>query len=217
MTGIYLPTLKRPHRLEEVVKNIEAATIQPYKLYFGVEPEDEASIKELERLGQTIVVNKGQPGLPDTLQTIYEASDEPIFLWANDDFHFLDGWDVAPLKMFEDFPDIGVLGVHDGNPDTNFSAISMIRRSYIEEQSGVVDMPNRVLYPYHHNFADTELTMTAQRRNAWDKCTAPCIRHLHPSFMFFEDRRVHDEVYRKNDLTMPKDLETFHSRKPLFM
>lgn len=217
MLGIYLPTFQRPHRLEVVAKNLKAATRNPYRLCFGVEAHDEATLAELERLGYDYVVNPNEPCYSDAMQAVYERSNEPIFFMANDDFEFLDGWDVAPLEMMEKFPDIGVLGVHDGNPNTKYWSLSFIRRSYIEEQSGVVDMPNRVLYPYKHNFTDDELTMTAQFRNAWDKCTGPCVIHLHPSFDWVEERLPTDSTYVKNDKSFAQDSKVFHSRVHLFM
>lgn len=214
--GIYLPTFGRPHRLAPVAENIAKATRSPYRLCFGVEAHDDATLSELERLGLEYVVNPDTPSFSNALQALYEYTDEPVFFWANDDFLFLDGWDAAPLEMLERFPDIGVLGVHDGNPDTKFWTMSFIRRSYIEEQSGVVDMPDRVLYPYEHNFIDDELTQTAQSRNVWDKCFEPCIIHLHPSFEWVEGRMPTDTTYAKNDKSFARDSALYHSRVHLF-
>jgi hypothetical protein len=215
MLGIYIPTHKRPESIKRVAKNIEEATKSEYKLYFGLEPYDTEGIKAAEATGHSVMVNKYEPSFSNTIQTIYEQTNEPIFLPANDDFLFLDGWDTAPLKMLEDFPDIMVLGVHDGNPNTSFSAIQIIRRQYIKEQSGVVDMPNRVYYPYNHNFVDTEMTETARARKVWDRCDAPCIEHQHPSFKWLGEFEP-DETYQKNDASAGKDSETYHNRKHLW-
>jgi len=93
--------------------------------------------------------------------------------------------------------------------------MSFIRRKYIEEQSGVVDMPKRVLYPYNHNFVDNELTETAQHRGAWDKCDAPCILHQHPSFTWLGEVPI-DETYINNNKKDAEDNELYHSRKHLW-
>lgn len=205
--GIWLPTLKRPHILQAVATNVEQATKNAYKLYFGCEPEDIASIEAAEATGHSVVVNKYSGGYSNTIQTIYEQAKEPIFFFANDDFNFLPGWDIEPLKFMDEHPEIMVLGAHDGTSAPTYSTISFIRRKYIEDMSGVADMPNRVFYPYNHNYQDTELARTAQSRGVWAKLEIPCIEHSH---------RESDEVYEKNSATYWKDHETFQSRKHLF-
>lgn len=213
--GIYLPTYGRPNKLAAVVKNIEESTKAPWKLYWGIEPFDKESIKAAKKTGHPIILNKGKATYSDALQTIYEQTDEPIFFWANDDFYFLDGWDVEPLRMMEADPGIGVLGVPDGNPQTSHTSISFIRRKYIEDQSGVVDIPNRVLYPYNHNYVDNELTETAQHRGVWDRSTAACIEHQHPSFTWLGEFSI-DDTYTRNNLKDAEDNELFHSRRHLW-
>ncbi len=215
MLGIYLPTYKRLHKMKVVADNIKAATRSKYKLYFGLEPDDTDSIAEAEKWGFNYVVNNDKPSYSNALQALYEATDEPIFFWANDDFKFLDGWDVEPLNMLEANPKIMVLGVHDGNPKTSFRTISFIRRSYIEEQSGVIDMPNRVLYPYHHNYVDDELTDTAKARQVWESCPAPCIEHQHHSFKWLGDFE-YDETYKKNDAGFNEDTLLYTNRMHLW-
>ena len=207
--GIFLPTYKRPHTLQAVATNIEEATKSEFTLYFGCEAGDTESIEAAKATGHRVVINKYDPkfGYSNTIQSIYEESDEDVVFHSNDDFEFLDGWDVAPMQFLADNPDVMVLGAHDGMPTPSYSTISFIRREYIELFSGVVDMPNRVFYPYHHNYQDTELTYTAQARGLWAKIETPCIKH---------NRVGGDETYSKNDATSPKDAETFKSRERLW-
>jgi len=214
MLAIFLPSYNRAHKLAEVAKNIEEATKSPFTLYFGLEKDDKESIKVAKKTGHKVVINTSDPSFSNAIQAIYEQSSEEIFIPANDDFLFLDGWDVEPLKMMED-ENIGVLGVHDGNPATSFSSISFIRRKYIEEQSGVIDIPNRVLYPYNHNFVDNELTDTAKHRGRWAACPAPCIKHLHPSFNWLGEFPT-DTTYEKNDSKFVEDSNIYNSRKHLW-
>lgn len=213
--GIYLPTYGRPKKLKSVAQNIEQATKSPFKLYWGVEPFDRESILAAKDTGHPVILNEGKATYSDALQTIYEQTSEPIFFFANDDFLFLDDWDEEPLKKMEADKGMGVLGVSDGNPQTGYTAISFIRRSYIEGQSGVIDMPNRVLYPYNHNYVDNELTETAQFRGVWGFCSAPCIEHQHPSFTWLGDFET-DETYIRNNLKDAEDNELFHSRRHLW-
>lgn len=205
--GIYLPTYKRPTKLQEVATNIEQNTYSPFTLYFGCEPEDTESIEAAKATGHKVVINKGAQGYSDTIQTIYEQAKEPIAFHANDDFYFPKDWDKACMEMLDENPEIMVLGAHDGYSNASYSTISFFRTKYIKEQFGVVDIPNRVFYHYNHNFSDTEFTLTAQMRKVWDKCEKPCIEH----------RRVgNDETYSKNELTYAKDNEIYYSRRHLF-
>lgn len=216
MLGIYCPTYGRAHKLQAVASNIEGATKGPFKLYWGVEPADVASIKAAEATGHNVIINKGDMGYSDTVQTMYEQTTEPIFFCANDDFFFVDGWDVAPRRFLEEYPEVMVVGVHDGNPHTRFYTVFFIRRKYIEEQSGVVDMPNRVFYPYKHNFQDTEFTETAIKRGAWDRLDGPCIEHHHPGLSHVFGERATDETYAKNDKTAGEDAQTYKNRRHLW-
>lgn len=209
--AIWLPTYHRPHKLAEVAKNIEAVTKNSYTLYFGVEPEDHASYEAAKATGHQVVTNKYEPGFAGTIQSIYEVSPEPIWMHANDDFEFLLNWDENPVAMF-DTPQVQVVGVPQNDADRTYSAVCFARRSYIEEQSGVIDMPNRVFYPYHHNYVDTEFTRTAQSRAVWFSSSVPCVIHRHPGIIGGEK----DETYKKNDATVEEDKATFDSRQHLW-
>lgn len=209
--AIWLPTFHRPHKLEAVIENIRKATKNPYELYFGVEPEDMGTQEELRHLQQKMIINEYDAGYSNTIQTIYENTHEPIWFHANDDFIFLPNWDEHPIAMFET-ESVKVVGVPQNEADKSYSAICFARRSYIEEDSGVIDMPNRVFYPYHHNYIDTEFTRTAQHRNVWAASSTPCIDHDHPGIKGGEK----DEVYKKNDATATIDEQTFKSRQHLW-
>jgi hypothetical protein len=210
--AIWLPTYKRPDKLQEVADNIRSATHNSYTLYFGLEPHDEAGIEAAKKVKDAkVVINKYEMGYANTIQSMYEVSKEPFWFHANDDFFFLPNWDEYPLAMFET-ASVKVVGVKQNEQDTSFSAICFARRSYIDEDSGVIDMPKRVFYPYHHNYQDTEFTQTAQSRGVWAKCDRPCIDHQHPGFIGGDK----DETYKKNDATAHLDEQTFNSRKHLW-
>lgn len=210
--SIWLPTYKRPHTLQKVADNIKETTKNSYQLYFGLEPDDTEGIEAAKLVpGAQVVINRYKTGYADTIQSMYEDSDEEFAFHANDDFLFLPSWDEVPMSMF-DTESIMMVGVKQREADNDCSAICFWRRRYIEEQSGVIDMPNRVFYPYHHNYQDTESTQTAQSRGVWAKCDAPCIEHQHPGFTGGEK----DETYKKNDATAEADRATFESRKHLW-
>lgn len=212
--GVYIPTLGRANKLQAVADNLKENTKSPYKLYWCVEEHDTDSIDKALATGAKVIINKRKPTYSDALQEIYEQTDEEIFLWGNDDFYFLPNWDEQPLEMMED-KGISVLGLHDGNPKTKYWSISLVRRKYIEEQSGVVDMPNRVLYPYNHNYVDDELAGTAISRGVWAACMTPCILHQHHSFKWLGDF-PHDATYAKNDKKFAEDSEMYNIRVRLW-
>lgn len=209
--AIFLPTYKRPDVLEAVTKNLETATKNSFVLYFGLEADDGAGIEAARKTGHKVVINQYEPGYSNTIQTIYDNSKEPLILHANDDFLFLPNWDETPVAMFNT-PSVQVVGLRQTEGDTHGSAISMFRRKYIAEQSGVVDIPNRVFYPYNHNYVDTEFTQTAQKRGVWAKCDPLVIIHQHPGFTGKEK----DYTHKKNDETVELDRKTFESRQHLW-
>lgn len=208
--AIYLPTYKRPHRLAGVAKNLEEATMHPFTLYFGLEKDDLQGIKAAKATGHRVVINKYEPGYSNTIQSIYEASDEPYFIHANDDFFFLPHWDEVPMTQFTG--NIMVVGLKQAENDSHGSAISLVKREYIETMSGVPDMPNRVFYPYPHHYVDTEFTRVAQKRGVWGMCDKWGIRHEHYGLTGGE----RDETYKKNDDTSGKAQELFESRRHIW-
>lgn len=209
--AVFLPTYRRPDVLAGVAKNLEENTKNSFTLYFGLEKDDTAGIEAAKATGHKVVINQYEPGYSNTIQTIYENSNEPFFLHANDDFIFNKDWDEAPLSMF-DREDLMVVGLRQTETDQHGSAICMVRRKYIEEQSGVIDMPNRVFYPYKHNYVDTEFTQTAQKRGVWAKCGPQVINHMHPGFT----GKPKDDTHKKNDDTVEADQRTFESRQHLW-
>jgi hypothetical protein len=209
--AIWLPTYKRPHKLAEIAKNIEETTKHSFTLYFGLEPDDSASIEAAKKTGHKVVINKYEMGYSNTIQSIYEVSKEPFWIHANDDFEFLPNWDEVPVAMFER-KDLMVVGIKQTEEDTSFSAICMARKKYIDTMSGVIDMPRRVFYPYHHNYIDTEFTQTAQKRGVWAKCDQFIIKHLHPGLVGGDK----DATYLKNDATAGLAQNTFEIRKHLW-
>ena len=214
--NIYLPTYKRPFKLAQIAKNIEETTYYPFELYFGVEADDRESILAAKDTGHKVVINPYEPGYANTVQAMYEQSDGEYWFHSNDDFVHLPEWDKRPIDLLDESPTLMVIGCHDGNPKTRYYTISMVRRKYIEDMSGVVDMPNRCFYPYHHNYIDTEFTETAIHRGVWDVCTAPCIEHHNPGFAHIFGDVETDETYEKNNRTAGKDADTYNSRRNLW-
>lgn len=208
---ILVPTYKRPHDLQRLATNLEQTTYGKFVLYFGLEPDDKEGQAAADFTSHKVVVNKYEPGYSNTIQTLYEFSNNPFIIHANDDFEFMEGWDEKPIAMF-DRKDLMVVGMPQTEGDFHGSAISMFRRKYIEEMSGVIDMPNRVFFPYPHHYVDTEFTRTAQFRNVWAMCDSRGINHMHPGFT----GKPPDETNKKNDATSEIARQIFESRQHLW-
>lgn len=211
MIDILLPTYKRPSELQRIATNIEDTTHNKFALWFGLEADDYDGQLAAVATGHNMRINQYAPSYSNTIQALYESSKFPFIIHANDDFEFHQDWDITPLSMFER-KDLMVVGLKQTEGDDHGSAISLFRRKYIEEQSGVVDMPNRIFYPYNHNYVDTEFTQTAQSRNVWAICEPRVITHLHPGFT----GRLKDQTFLKNEAMVNVDNATFESRKHLW-
>jgi hypothetical protein len=211
MIGVYVPTLGRPGFLQRLVDNIATVTVTPYQVVFVVEKHDAESREAAEATGATVLVNPYEPSYSNAIQYAYEQVETPFLIGANDDFDFQLGWDTAALAAWQQ-PGISVVGIHDGYHGCRFSTISLVERNYIATQSGVIDIPNRVLYPYKHNYVDTEFFLTAIKRGVFTAARTAVILHRHPDF----GHAVMDDTYRKSQADIPVDAATFESRIHLF-
>lgn len=207
--GLYIPTLGRAHRLEALLENVTASTSVEHTVIFVREEWDILTQAACDWLGCRVLVNRWDPSYSNSLQTAYEDATDEFFVAANDDFEFTRGWDENALAAIEGYD---VVGLHDGNPGTRFSTISLNRRSYIETLSGVIDIPNRVQYPYRHNYGDTEFYFTAVHRGVFTTCPDSLVVHVHPDFGL----GAVDDTYMKSRATVEDDYLTFLSRAHLW-
>lgn len=212
MIGIYCPTLGRSHKLEGLSANIEQTTTVGHSLVLVVEKHDTDSYETATKLHHPacVLMNKYEPSYSNSIQTAYEARRDEFFVCANDDFEFTPGWDVEAMKVMNEGWD--VVGLDDDAPTCTFSTILLVRRSYIEKQSGVVDMPNRVMYPYIHNYVDTELYQTALARRVYAAAPKSIVRHVHPDW----GKAQMDKTYLKTRGSLSEDGRTFNERAHLW-
>lgn len=221
MIGIFVPTLSRPRALQRVANNVTATSTYPCTLAFIVEKDDDDSYTEAIRVATDnrekikprirVLVNKFYPSYSNAIQTAYTELDNPYFVCANDDFEFTFGWDVEAMKVMDE-TGAGVVGIDDGAPTCIYSTIALIRRSYIEEKSGVIDMPGRVLYPYKHNYVDTELYQTALCRGDFHAAPKALIKHIHPDW----GHVPMDSTYMKTRASLSEDGHKFNERAHLW-
>ena len=209
--GVIVPTFQRPTRLQAVVDNIHENTTLPHKITFVLEPTDTASIEAAKATDEEVLISKYPGNHTGAANSAYEETNAPFFIIANDDFNFHKNWDIEAMKEFED-PKVGVVGVNDGQ-SSGYTAITVVRRKYIEEQSGCMDIPNTLYYPgYNHNYVDTEFSRTAMKRNAFRACPSSVVEHMHWAF----GKNTIDPTYDKSNKTSPADNSTYQSRQHLW-
>ncbi|HUX70785.1 MAG TPA: glycosyltransferase [Cellulomonadaceae bacterium] len=209
MIGVYCPTYGRPHALQPFADNVHEVTRAEHRIVFVVEADDDASIEAARATGETVIVNPYEASYSNAIQAAYEHDDADWFVYANDDFWFRHGWEsVVPRAASYNH----VLGLHDGSPGCAFSTIALIRRRYIEERSGVIDIPGRVLYPYRHNYADTEFHATAVARGVFLAAPDCVVEHRHPTFGHGDD----DATYARGRSGLAEDAATFAARRHLW-
>lgn len=210
MIGIYCPTLGRPDAPQKLVTSVAAATVFPHRVVFVVEDHDPVQFDAALATGCLTLVNDYEPSYSNSIQTAFEQLPSEYFIAANDDFDFQPGWDTEALAAMAD--GIDVVGVHDGSPGCRFTTISLVRRSYVLERSGVIDMPGRVFYPYRHNFADDEFHGTATAHGVFTAAPSSVVLHRHPDFGLAAE----DATYQKSRAQFGADAATFGSRRHLW-
>jgi hypothetical protein len=206
--AVIVPTVNRADMLEALVENIHDATEGEHQVYLVMEEDDQDSLAVSERLDVCSVI--GTFGYCSVAINIgYRASSEPFVAITNDDCIFHQGWDTAALRCFND--QIHVVGMNDGAGD--YLCFPMIRRSFIEQHSGVYDKPNTIFHTYKSQGPDTEFSFYAILRGVWAPAPDAVVEHVnwrsgradpnHPNYM-------------KARETIDEDLAEYARRWPLW-
>lgn len=210
--AILIPTYGRSNRLEKVTANLHTHTRTPHTIYFITEIDDIASAKEIERLHEkNISVSSGT--YVAAINTGYRSTTEPYLFLGSDDIEVMEDWDSKMLSAFTE--NIGIVGHTDEwdiSKTGKHGSHLMVKREYIEAQSGVVDEAN-VIYSskYVHSMCDIETEQTAMMRHAFAMSDA-FISHKH----WFMKTAEYDETYKRVTLAQDKDFRTYASRRKRF-
>jgi hypothetical protein len=194
--------------LPALVENIHDATETEHRVYLVMEHDDTDSILAATKLDTVDVL--GEFGSCSVaVNAGYRASDEPFVAIANDDCVFHRGWDTAALAKFSET--VHVVGMNDGLGDCK--CFPMVRRSFIEQHSGVFDRPNTIFHTYKSQGPDTEFTFYAMLRGVWDAAPDAIVEHRnwrngaadpdHPNYLKARD-------------TILEDLAEYNRRAPLW-
>jgi glycosyltransferase involved in cell wall biosynthesis len=197
MIAILIPTLGRAEMLPALVANIHAATTTAHRIYLVIESDDRATLDASKELDTVDVIGKfGSCSI--AMNAGYKASTEPFVFIANDDCVFHKGWDTAALAHMGG--QVQIVGVNDGNGDC--LCFSLVRRSFIEEHSGVFDKPDTLFHTYLSQGPDTEFAFYAMLRGVWDAAPEALVQHC----------RIEADLHLKARSTITSDLEEYLRR-----
>lgn len=217
MTGglvILVPVLDRPQNVRPLLDSIAAATPDPYRVLFIVDPDDVAEREAVRRarsehVHSTLLAG----GYARKINAGIRATHEPLIFLGADDLDFKPGWLGAALAKLE--PGIGVVGTNDlGNERVKrgeHATHSLVTREYAE--LGTIDEPGKLLHEgYHHWKVDDELVATAKHRGAWAFAKDSRVEHLHP----YWKKAPMDDTYRKGEEQHRLDARRFRKRVRLW-
>jgi hypothetical protein len=172
MLAVIVPTYRRADMLEAVVANIHETTESEHRVYLVMERTDKPTLQASKTLDAIAVV--GTFGsCSKAVNAGYRASEEPFVAVVNDDCVFHAGWDTAALRYFSDA--VHIVGMNDGSGDCK--CFPMVRRSFIEEHSGVFDKPNTIFHTYRSQGPDTEFAFYAMLRGVWADAYDAVVEH----------------------------------------
>lgn len=215
--AILIPVLGRPQHVPRLLANIATTTPEPHRVLFIADTEDLAEIKALDAAGADYITrDRDQPrNYAAKINCGYHATTEPFVFTGADDLNFHRDWFSRALAWAHDH--IGVIGTNDiANPrvmNGTHSTHSLVRRSYVETQSGVIDTPDTVYCElYGHEYTDDELVQTAMFRGVYAHAFDSIVEHLHPMVGKAED----DATYRKGRSRTVESQRTFIRRSRMW-
>lgn len=204
--AILIPSLGRSEKLAALVENIHAATETSHHVYLIIEATDTAS-RDAAEATDAIVVSGIFGSCAKAVNAGYRASWEAYVAAGNDDCLFHPGWDMKALARFDE--DHHIVGLNDGSGDCK--CFQLVRRSFIEERSGVYDKPNTLYHDgYRSQCVDTEFAHYAMLRGVWQDAHDAVCEHRH--WRFGKADPDHPN-YVKARATNAADLDEYNRRR----
>lgn len=216
-TVVLVPTWRRSHHVGPFLAALAANHGDiPVRPLFLCNDNDDATLTAVDAEGAEAMTFPGNPAtMVEKVNGGFARTTEPFVFGASDDIRILPGClEVAHAAMTDG---IGVVCVNDGiaqhRHDGALTGHCLIRRSYIDEHSGVMDRSGVVLHPgYVHYYSDLELWQTARVRGAYVSCFEARIDHPHPN----DGTAPVDVVQEWSRARQTADLRTYLSRRHLW-
>jgi hypothetical protein len=206
--AILIPTRGRAHLLEPLLANMHAATKTSHRVYFIAQESDLETFEVLERLREPRMLALIVPDFncyAKSANAGFRASTEPFVFTGNDDLRFHENWDLAALSKLDHWTHI--IGTNDGHG--RMASFALVRRAFIEKDSGVFDQPNILFHEYLHNYPDTELAEYAKHRGVWAEAPEAITEHEHPDFGKADPNHPN---YVEGQQTVAEDHRTYLAR-----
>jgi glycosyltransferase involved in cell wall biosynthesis len=211
MIAVVIPTLGRPHKVAEIVRNLKE-TAPEATPYFVIESDDTATSEAIEQANAQKIVNSRSKSYAGAVNTALLETSEPYLFVSADDFYYHEGW-LEPLLQQAKF--FGLCASNDlHNQDVQNGTLAtcfLITREYA--QNACIDEPGVMLHEgYTHNFVDAEVSETAISREQFVYCPDSRVEHLH----YLWGLSAKDETYAKTVLYHSQDEALFNNRRTLW-
>ena len=211
--AILVPVLNRPANVAPLMRSIRATTPDPYRVLFICDPGDTAEQDAIAAVGGWMISPGGS--YASKINAGFNETHEPWLMLAADDLRFHPEWLQRALRWATD--QIGVIGTNDlCNPRVmcgQHSTHSLVRRGYVDQESGVVDEPGRVLHEgYMHEYCDDEFVQTAMARGRYVHAFDSIVEHLHPLVGKAQD----DATYQRGRVHTRQSRRLFITRQRLW-
>lgn len=214
---VVIPVLRRPHRVEPLLRSLREATPEPHRPLFVATEGDDEEIAEIRRARADLLVVPPRPvgDWAYKVNTAYRETTEPFLFLGADDLDFRPGWLPAALRRMDD-PAIGVVGTNDlGNARVmagEHATHLLVRRAYVD-RFGTADERGKIACEkYPHEFVDDEIVGTAKARGAWSPALDSIVEHLHPNW----GKAPSDPLYDAQSRRMMQGRRVYRSRRRLW-
>ena len=221
-TAILIPSLGRADRVERVHGNIEQNTPEEHTQFWMV-TEEEGYAEKLFLLMPTNLTYHLDDDDPDKryvtrmnklASLVRDLSDlgpdyayDYVFFGSDDVVHH-PRWLKNAIDVMESTEGCSVVVVNDWHNANGTQAL--VRTSYLP--LAVYDDPSVAFHPgYRHNFADTEMFLTAELRGAKAYASGAVVEHLHPVFQS-ANAIAWDDTYLNAGKGWHEDARLFEAR-----
>lgn len=210
--AVLIPVLNRPQNVRPVFESI-TATVPDAHVLFICDPGDIKQQDAIAALDARMISPGGS--YAHKINAGFDATTEPWVFTGADDLRFHPEWFERALRWAG--PDTGVIGTNDlcnsrvmcGEHSTH----SLVRRTYIDRESGVIDNPGRVMHEgYQHEFCDDELVQTAMARGRYVHAFDAIVEHLHP----LVGKAPDDATYQRGRVHSRQSRRLFYTRRRLW-
>ena len=226
-TAILIPSLGRSQHVLRTIGNIDANTPEPHDQWWCVYGDE-----YIEKLNAAIHQRIGFHGRDSHIYYVVDDDTDDhryvtrmnrlvrhildhavtgpydYMFFGSDDVVHHPGWLTKAIEIMEGAEGAQVVVVNDlRNPN---GTQALVRTSYLP--LAVFDDPMSAFHPgYQHNFADTEMFLTAQKRGVIYRAMDSHVEHLHP-LHGGANQRAWDKTYADAQSHWDEDAERFHKR-----